>query len=129
MTIAAPRREILNERVRRRGNTNRQNYNKGINYSQKNASKWPLKYVTVRSINNNAVYLPTNTTNFISCFAANNSSIFNPQFKNISKNQLQPQTVNSGVYQKGALISSVPNDILGNPRSSPTDLGAYNVAP
>ena len=94
-----------------------------FNYNFKNC------LIKFNNINNNLDYLPTNTTNFHDCFAANNSSVFNPQFKNLTKNQLQPQTVNSGVYQKGVLIASVPNDILGNPRSSLPDLGAYNVAP
>ena len=51
-----------------------------------------------------------------------------PKFKNIDKNQLQPQTITSGAYQKG-MTTNFLNDILGMSRSIPPDLGAYNVAP
>ncbi len=57
----------------------------------------------------------------------NNIRNLDPKFKNTSNNQLQPQTISSGAYQKG-IPTAVPNDILGNTRLSPPDVGAYNVA-
>lgn len=99
------------------------------------------KQYLLEAINDNTINFNFNFNHCLIKYNANpipdflsNQNIFgnlrniNPIFKNINKNQLQPQTINSGAFQKG-IGTSIPRDILGNSRSiTQPDIGAYNVS-
>lgn len=77
---------------------------------------------------NNPLYPPTNTTDFISCYIATNSSTFNPKFKNAAKNKLWLNEAWNTTMQNDPLFSNF-NDVVGNPRSGSVALGAYQFVP
>lgn len=84
--------------------------------------------IKFNNTNNNALYLPTNTTDFLGCWAANNSTIYNPKFKNIAANKLwlseawNPTLLNDAAYSNF-------NDIVNNPRNGTVAFGAYQFVP
>ena len=51
-----------------------------------------------------------------------------PKFYNINLNKLNIDET-SGAFAKGNSVYSIPLDILGNPRTTPPDLGAYQTKP
>ena len=60
------------------------------------------------------------------CLIAKTSTSNNPRFINPGNNNLKIQE--SSAARNVAPSTPVPNDILGNPRSTPADLGAYNYS-
>ena len=84
--------------------------------------------IKFNNINNNTAYLPTNTTNFISCYAANNSTIYNPKFKNIASNKLWLSEAWNTAMPSDIVYSTFA-DIVNNPRTGTVALGAYQFVP
>lgn len=76
----------------------------------------------------NAMYLPTNTTDFPGSVAANSSSSHNPNFKNSSKNQLWLSLAWDTALSNDSNYSNF-TDIVDNPRSGTVALGAYQFVP
>lgn len=76
----------------------------------------------------NNMYLPTNTTDFPGSIAANSSSAHNPNFKNISKNQLWLNLAWDAALSNDSNYSNF-NDIVDNPRNGTVALGAYQFVP
>jgi len=74
------------------------------------------------------MYLPTNTTDFIGCWAANNSIIYNPKFKNIAANKLWLSEAWNTTLLNDAAYSNF-NDIVNTPRTGTVALGAYQFIP
>ena len=75
--------------------------------------------------NNNPLYDFTNPTLFTNCLISRNSTNNRPDFKDARNNQL---IIGEDSAAKGTANSaySTFNDILNNPRSGATDIGAYN---
>jgi hypothetical protein len=84
-----------------------------------------IKY---NNTNNNALYLPTNTTDFVGCYAANNSIIYNPKFKNIAANKLWLSEAWNTTLINDPAYSNL-NDIVNNPRTGTIAMGAYQFVP
>jgi hypothetical protein len=84
--------------------------------------------IKFNNINNNALYLPTNTTDFIGCYAANNSTIYNPKFKNIALNKLWLSEV-WNIAMPSDIAYSTFADIVNNPRTGTVAFGAYQFVP
>lgn len=74
---------------------------------------------------NNPLYAFTNTALYTNCLIATNSTVNNPDFKDARNNEL---IIGENSAAKGTADNtySTFNDILNNPRSNPSDMGAYN---
>jgi len=84
--------------------------------------------IRINNTNNNTFYPPTNITNYSSCKIATNSSLFNPKYKDANLNQFNILE-DSGAINGGLSLGINGNDILGNPRSTSIDIGAYQFVP
>jgi len=73
---------------------------------------------------NNPLY-PASGANYLNCLIATNATTNRPIFKNPNRNQLQIGE-NSAARGTANSVFSTFDDILGNNRSSSTDMGAYN---
>ncbi|MES2543520.1 MAG: hypothetical protein V4548_01445 [Bacteroidota bacterium] len=78
--------------------------------------------------NDNGISNPNILYNFIRNEINGNIKNQNPLFKNTNKNKLNI-LVDSPAIGKGIFDPSAPFDILGNPRPSPSDIGAYQYVP
>ena len=74
---------------------------------------------------NNPLYAFSNTDLFTNCLIATNSTVNNPDFKDARNNELIIGE-NSAARGTADNTYSTFNDILNNPRSNPSDMGAYN---
>lgn len=74
---------------------------------------------------NNPLYAFSNTALYTNCLIATNSNVNNPDFKDARNNEL---IIGQDSAAKGTANNtySTFNDILNNPRSNPSDIGAYN---
>ena len=74
---------------------------------------------------NNPLYAFSNASLFDTCIIATNSTVNRPDFKDAIKNKL---IIGEDSAAKGTADNtySTFNDILNNPRSNPSDIGAYN---
>jgi len=74
---------------------------------------------------NNPLYAFTNAALYTNCLIATNSTVNNPDFKDARNNEL---IIGEDSAAKGTADNtySTFNDILNNPRSNPSDMGAYN---
>lgn len=74
---------------------------------------------------NNPLYAFSNTSLYTNCLIATNSTVNNPDFKDARNNEL---IIGEDSAAKGTANNtySTFNDILNNPRSNPSDMGAYN---
>ena len=74
---------------------------------------------------NNPLYAFSNALLFDTCIIATNSTVNKPDFKDATKNQL---IIGEDSAAKGMAAASYStfNDILNNPRTGATDIGAYN---
>ncbi len=74
---------------------------------------------------NNPLYAFSNASLFDTCIIATNSTVNKPDFKDATKNQL---IIGEDSAAKGMADASYStfNDILNNPRTGATDIGAYN---
>lgn len=74
---------------------------------------------------NNPLYAFSNTALYTNCLIATNSTVNNPDFKDARNNEL---IIGEDSAAKGTANNtySTFNDILNNPRSNPSDMGAYN---
>lgn len=78
---------------------------------------------------NNPLYqFTTDATHYVNCSIASNSSTFNPQFEDQSKNQLW-LSEDLNLPNDATFTLLFPNDILGINRTTSTDLGAYQFIP
>ena len=85
-----------------------------------------IKFIdTGNQFSNNPLYAFTNTSLFTNCLIARNSSTNRPDFKDARNNEL---IIGEDSAAKGTANNtySTFNDILNNPRSNPSDIGAYN---
>lgn len=74
---------------------------------------------------NNPLYAFSNTALYTNCLIATNSTVNKPDFKDARNNEL---IIGEDSAAKGTANNtySTFNDILNNPRSNPSDMGAYN---
>lgn len=74
---------------------------------------------------NNPLYAFSNTALYTNCLIATNSTVNNADFKDARNNEL---IIGEDSAAKGTANNtySTFNDILNNPRSNPSDMGAYN---
>lgn len=78
---------------------------------------------------NNPLYqFSTDTTHYVNCSIATNSSLFNPRFEDINNNQLW-LSEDLNLPFDAASTALVPLDILNINRTTSTDLGAYQFVP
>lgn len=85
-----------------------------------------IKFIdTGNQFSNNPLYAFTNTSLFTNCIIARNSSTNRPDFKDARNNEL---IIGEDSAAKGTANNtySTFNDILNNPRSNLSDMGAYN---
>jgi hypothetical protein len=61
----------------------------------------------------------------VNCIISINATNNNPNFKNTNNNDLIIGSTSAAKGMANATYSTF-NDILDNPRSNPTDIGAYN---
>jgi len=87
-----------------------------------------IKFNNVNNVfTNNPLYqFTTDTEHYTNCLIATNSAVFNPDFFDINSNQLIIGADSAAIGQANFSFSSGTFDILGKPRISPADLGAYN---
>ncbi|TDR25788.1 hypothetical protein [Flavobacterium cheniae] len=74
---------------------------------------------------NNPLYAFSNATLYDTCLIATNSTINNPDFKDARNNELIIGEDSAARGNADNTYSSF-NDILNNPRTNPSDMGAYN---
>ena len=74
---------------------------------------------------NNPLYAFSNATLYDTCLIATNSTINNPDFKDARNNELIIGEDSAARGNADNTYSSF-NDILNNPRTNPSDIGAYN---
>ena len=79
-------------------------------------------------INNPLYQFATDTTHYVNCSIANNSTLFNPKFEDESKNLLW-LSEDLNLPHDAAATALVPTDIAGINRTTSTDLGAYQYVP
>lgn len=74
---------------------------------------------------NNPLYDFTNATLYDTCLIATNSTVNNPDFKDARNNEL---IIGEDSAARGTADNTYSsfNDILNNPRTNPSDIGAYN---
>jgi hypothetical protein len=84
--------------------------------------------IKFNNTNSNTLYLPTNTTDFVGCYAASNTTIYNPKFKNVAANKLWLSLAWDTVMTIDATHSNF-NDIVNNPRTGTIAMGAYQFVP
>ena len=67
----------------------------------------------------------SNATLYDTCLIATNSTVNNPDFKDARNNEL---IIGEDSAARGSADNtySTFNDILNNPRTNPSDIGAYN---
>lgn len=89
-----------------------------------------IKFVDYNNqISANPLYqFSTNTSKYIGCIFAINSTANNPGFKNVSLNDFRIN-VNSICRNNANFTYSFPLDILGTTRTNPSDIGAYEYLP
>lgn len=74
---------------------------------------------------NNPLYAFSNSALYTNCLIATNSTINNPDFKDARNNELIIGEDSAARGNADNTYSSF-NDILNNPRTNPSDIGAYN---
>ncbi|MCW1148964.1 right-handed parallel beta-helix repeat-containing protein [Flavobacterium lacisediminis] len=74
---------------------------------------------------NNPLYAFSNTALYTNCLIATNSTVNNPDFKDARNNELIIGEDSSARGNADNTYSTF-NDILNNPRTNPSDMGAYN---
>ena len=74
---------------------------------------------------NNPLYAFSNATLYDTCLIATNSTVNNPDFKDARNNEL---IIGEDSAARGTADNTYSsfNDILNNPRTNPSDIGAYN---
>ena len=74
---------------------------------------------------NNPLYAFSNATLYDTCLIATNSTVNNPDFKDARNNEL---IIGEDSAARGTADNTYSsfNDILNNPRTNPSDMGAYN---
>lgn len=74
---------------------------------------------------NNPLYAFSNATLYDTCLIATNSTVNNPDFKDARNNKL---IIGEDSAARGTADNTYSsfNDILNNPRTNPSDMGAYN---
>lgn len=75
---------------------------------------------------NNALYKFDNLTLYENCIIAKNNSEFKADFLNPSENKLQIGANSAAKSKANFIFSNGTSDILGNPRTNPSDMGGYN---
>lgn len=93
-----------------------------FNYSFENCL---IKFADFNNQFQNDSLYPASGSNYVNCLIATNSTINHPEFKNPNQNQLQIGE-NSAARGTANNTYSTFNDILNNPRSNLSDIGAYN---
>lgn len=85
-----------------------------------------IKFNNINNVySNDDLYQFTDNENYVNCIIATNNSVANPKFLNVIKNKLIIGDDSAARGQANITFSTIP-DILGQPRLSPTDIGAYN---
>jgi len=85
-----------------------------------------IKFNNINNVyTNNELYQFTDNENYVNCIIATNNSVANPQFLNVVKNKMIIGENSAARGQANIAFSTIP-DILGKPRLTPTDIGAYN---
>jgi len=82
-----------------------------------------------KNTNNNPLYPPTNTTDYISCYSATSSTTYNPHFKDANANKLWLNEPWDGTNMANDSAYSNFNDLVNNPRNPTVALGAYQYFP
>ena len=77
---------------------------------------------------NNSLYQFETNPNYQDCIIATTSLNNTPNFKDKNKNDFR-LLVNSACINKANFAFNLPFDILGNPRTNPSDIGAYEYIP
>jgi len=74
---------------------------------------------------NNPLYAFSNSALYTNCLIATNSTVNNPDFKDARNNEL---IIGEDSAARGTADNTYSsfNDILNNPRTNPSDMGAYN---
>jgi hypothetical protein len=68
----------------------------------------------------------TDTTRYVNCLIATNPSLFPPDFQNPNNNQFVIGQNSAAIGQGDFTYSNGTFDLLNKPRTTPSDLGAYN---
>jgi hypothetical protein len=68
----------------------------------------------------------TDTTRYVNCLIATNPSLFPPDFQNPTNNQFVIGQESAAIGQGDFTYSTGTFDLLNKPRTTPSDLGAYN---
>lgn len=84
-----------------------------------------IKFFDFGQFEDDPLYPLANTTDYVNCIIARNSSTNKPHFQDPNKNKLIIGEESAAVETADPAFSTF-NDILNNPRSGLTDMGAYN---
>ncbi len=95
-----------------------------LNYQFKNCL---IKFFDSSNLSGNTFYVFTDTSKYLNCKIAVNTSTFNPKFIDGYQNKLQLQQ--GGIETISGINTSVLFDILGNSRTGTINLGAYQYVP
>ncbi len=88
-----------------------------------------IKFNNINNVyTNNPLYqFASDPEHYVNCIIATNSSVANPRFLNVVRNKLIIGEDSAAKGLANPAFSTFP-DILGKPRLTPTDIGAYNFA-